>query len=117
MPTRLNIFKRKVVGSSACPLCGVELECVIHALRDYEFVRFVWCAAEILIGNRLWEAANGWEWLMLVWDMDEDIADLVVTIAWLLRYERNLVVYEGIGCYAGGIISKTEDIFGGIQSC
>ncbi|XP_042944554.1 uncharacterized protein LOC122278431 [Carya illinoinensis] len=42
LPTKLNLFKRKMVDSSKCILCSTEPEFVIHALWSCKSAQDVW---------------------------------------------------------------------------
>jgi hypothetical protein len=42
LPTRLSLFKRKIIEDANCPCCGVEEESVIHALWTCLAAKDVW---------------------------------------------------------------------------
>ena len=43
-------------------------------------------------------------------EFDAGIIDMVVIIAWLLWYHRNMVVHESSQWFAGSIINKAETL-------
>lgn len=77
LPTRLNLYKRKIISSPVCLLCGSDTETALHALRDCNFVKQVWVTYlmarrsgwVMMGGNGLWHCGNvwmtwgTWEWL------------------------------------------------------
>ena len=80
----------------------------MHAIRDCSCVEQVWRAFGILVEDRLWAVVKGADWLQQVWDLDVELIEMVVTIAWLLWFERNAVVHGKSSWFAGGIIDRAE---------
>ena len=42
MPTRVNLYRRKIVEDALCPLCGREEETVLHVLWQCPSIADVW---------------------------------------------------------------------------
>lgn len=42
LPTNINLFKSKCVTNNLCPLCRLEQETHLHALRDYNQAKQIW---------------------------------------------------------------------------
>jgi hypothetical protein len=42
LPTRDDLFKRKVIQDPSCPSCGLEVETVIHSLWSCPAAEDVW---------------------------------------------------------------------------
>jgi hypothetical protein len=42
LPTKVSLYKRKVVGDPLCPICSLEEETCFHILWDYPSARDVW---------------------------------------------------------------------------
>ena len=83
LPIEANLLKRKIIADPSCHLCGSFPEDVNLALWDYEAVKIVWCKDFSWV-NRF-EAANG-TFLDLMERLITKlgIADLFVTMAWLI---------------------------------
>ena len=83
LPIEANLLKRKIIADPSCHLCGSFPEDVNLALWDYEAVKIV-CCKDFSWVNRF-EAANG-TFLDLMERLITKlgIADLFVTMAWLI---------------------------------
>ena len=42
LPTKVNLFNKKIMIDPLCPICGLEVETIVHALWSYLAVRDVW---------------------------------------------------------------------------
>lgn len=82
----------------------------MHTLRDCAKVKDVWRTSGLLMGSRSWQVTEGWEWVAAVLELDGAVVDLIFTVAWLVWYERNLVVNEGHQWAATRIISRMENL-------
>jgi len=52
LPTKVNLFHRRVVSDKVCPLCGVDEEIVIHALWSCPAAQDVWSCGQIFLQKR-----------------------------------------------------------------
>ena len=42
LPTKLNLFKRKVTNNAICEVCEAEMEDTVHAIRGCQRVKEIW---------------------------------------------------------------------------
>lgn len=103
LPTRLNLYKRKIISSPVCLLCGSDTETALHALRDCNFVKQVWVTSGLFNGMKVWMGNDGRQWLMALWECVDDVRDMGVTVAWCLWYERNCAAF-GINVVHGYVV-------------
>ena len=97
LPTMVNLKKRGIGENGLCPCCGSELEAISHSLIRYEVAKKVWDCWDICV------VEDGQEWYDVL-DIALQILDkrstheleMFFIIAWLIWYNRNLIVFESI---------------------
>ncbi|KAL4625853.1 hypothetical protein ACB092_05G055100 [Castanea dentata] len=58
------LVKRVVTQDPICPLCQVERESIIHALRDCERIKLIWVQLKFQTTNQVFFTQNTREWLV-----------------------------------------------------
>jgi len=114
LPTKTNLFKRKVVEDPKCPCCTLEEETTFHVLWSCPAARDVWgshlsafqkCYCEGESFRALVEYCFG--------KMNKEDLELLAVLARRIWLRRNSLVFEGIfahpdNVYNEGIISLGE---------
>ena len=96
LPTRANLFKRKVITSPLCPVCNLVKESMEHIIWSCPSVADV-CSCgsrriqKSISGNRMF--ANLFEEVFGHYDQQE--LETFVVVAWRIWMRRNEVVYGG----------------------
>ncbi|XP_042964722.1 uncharacterized protein LOC122298944 [Carya illinoinensis] len=78
LPTKLNLFKKRIVESPFCPVCQLEQESVMHALWSYASVQDVWSLTTVY---QIWKRRNHFIFEQKFWEPGKvvDAASQVVT--------------------------------------
>jgi ribonuclease HI len=96
LPTKANLFKRKVVEAKSCPCCTLEEETTFHALWSCPAARDVWeshlscfqkCYCEGATFKSLVEHCMG--------KMSKEDLELLAVLARRIWLRRNTLVFEG----------------------
>lgn len=96
LPTKHNLYKRKIVQDASCNFCGGEVETIEHALRDCTMAARIWFASPL--GLRVQEVKNvvQVDWLInLAQSLPRDNFDIVLITLWTKWKERNAFVRQG----------------------
>jgi hypothetical protein len=97
LPTRANLFKRKVVDNPLCPICSREPESVLHILWSCDSARDAWCVSSRRLQKK--SSMTFGNFFQVVEDTfeqgDSEEIRLFVGIARRLWLRRNDVVYGG----------------------
>jgi ribonuclease HI len=114
LPTRYNLFRRKIVEDPLCPICGLDAETALHILWQCSSARDVWCVGPKKLQKN---SDSGLEFLQVVegvfaacsWEDTAQFAGIARRI-WL---RRNRVVHEGIFSHPNSLVQQarqaTED--------
>jgi hypothetical protein len=109
LPTRANLFRRKIIDDPLCPICGLEEETVFHILWQCSSAMDVWSE-----GVRKFQksAHGGPNFLQVVEDMfstcDEEEMRLFVGLARRIWLRRNESVHGGVFSSPKEILLKTQ---------
>ncbi|XP_062145408.1 uncharacterized protein LOC133852660 [Alnus glutinosa] len=96
LPTKNNLYKRKVVIDQLCPICNSEVESVGHALWRCVSAQAVWCCCEGPIQKSSVAAEEFIDIFDALCDRLEDTElEGFVSIAHKLWTRRNKVVFGG----------------------
>lgn len=94
LPTMAELYRRHIIDSDLCPLCGSERETVEHALLFCPQVRRIWRAVEEL-SSVSFDLALGWDDVMLsLGQCSKMIRRKAFTLAWLIWSRRNKIVFD-----------------------
>jgi hypothetical protein len=96
LPTKANLFKRKVISSQMCPVCNIVKESVEHIIWSCPFAADVWSCVprriqKSISGNRMF--ANLFEEMIGCYDQQE--LEIFVVVARWIWMRRNEVVHGG----------------------
>lgn len=86
LPTRLNLWKRKVIDGSSCPICNKGDESVLHVLWSCPASSDLWTDHDCPLQK--WKVA-GWELLQLWSEICKDLP--VALVEKLGNYEMYIV--------------------------
>ncbi|KAF5475122.1 hypothetical protein F2P56_006963 [Juglans regia] len=95
LPTRINLFKRKVIEDSICPVCKREEEDVKHALWCCPAAADVWAEAESLVRkwrNQVQDFTS--LWMELIKRLSKGCLERVVAIMRGIWGRRNAFLFE-----------------------
>ncbi|XP_042979926.1 uncharacterized protein LOC122310106 [Carya illinoinensis] len=88
LPTKDNLFKRKVVDENSCPLCSREVETNMHVLWECYAANDIWTedGSRVQKWNRTeTDFLKLWESLMQKLNIDELELMALLTLSWSLR--------------------------------
>lgn len=95
LPTKLNLFKRKVVSDPWCPICKLHEESVEHALWECMAAWDVWCLSSTKLQK---QSVNQTSFKRFLLQMFEDLNDEALielsVVAWKLWRRRNDWVFN-----------------------
>jgi hypothetical protein len=96
LPTKENLFKRKVIPDPSCPICGLEVETTSHILWECASSADVWGASLRCFQKKSGSFSN---FLKLsesfLLDYSEEVFDLFSVTARCLWLWRNEWIHEG----------------------
>jgi hypothetical protein len=96
LPTKANLFNKKITSDPLCLICGLEVETVGHALWSYSAARDVWLERNKKIHKRMSNEdafVNIFEQLLdRLEEVDIELAACIARHIWL---RRNKKVFEG----------------------
>ena len=49
LPTKGNLFKRKIVEERSCPVCNAEIETIMHVLWTCPVANDIWAETESIV--------------------------------------------------------------------
>ena len=94
LPTKRNLFFKKIVDNPLCPICSKEEESVIHVLWDCLAANDVWASG--LSGVQKWKRGEG-DFLRLWVNMSEvfekDKLEKIVVMLRKVWLRRNTFVF------------------------
>jgi hypothetical protein len=96
LPTRDNLYKRKVIQDPVCPCCGLEVETIIHSLWSCSAAKDVW-------GDNLscfQKCSSSQISFLLLLDScfriyDKEKVELLLVVARNIWLRRNSLLFEG----------------------
>jgi hypothetical protein len=96
LPTRANLFKKKIVDNPLCPICGLEPETAVHILWTCNSARDVWCVSPRRLQKKGSMLFGTFFQLMedILTYCDQEEIKMFVGIARRLWLRRNDVVHE-----------------------
>lgn len=79
-----------------CPLCRVEVETIIHALRDCKMVREVWFNLSIARNDVTYFTSEVTSWMIKNAKLDHSLHwnTIFLFAIWILWQRRNLVIFQ-----------------------
>ena len=98
LPTKDNLFHRKVLTENLCDECGEATESTGHQIWSCPRAQLVWNCSKLpssLRSGRFHSFFDLLWFLLMIESFDEENVALVVTIAWSLWSNRNLVRHGG----------------------
>jgi ribonuclease HI len=96
LPTRANLFKRKITEDSRCPICGLEAETTLHILWQCPSAMGVWSEGGRKIQKRAVECQSFLHVVEGVFqECDSEDIRIFVGVARRLWLRRNELIYEG----------------------
>ena len=111
IPTKANLYHRKVIEESLFEACGLEEETSGHAFRDCEHAREVWNLSGITFetqGVLYCEFVDLIWYLMFVQHVRDEVLEMVFMIVWCMWYSRNAVRHGSSHQSAQQIIQKAR---------
>ncbi|XP_042950057.1 uncharacterized protein LOC122282168 [Carya illinoinensis] len=95
LPTKRNLFKRKIIDSPLCPVCLSEEETVTHALGSYKSAQDVWGVGPRRLQKLQTLESPFSEVVSLVFEaMDEETTYEFAAIACQVWKRRNHLIFE-----------------------
>ena len=111
LPTKMNLFHRKVNDNPTCEVCGLSPETIIHALCHCTKARTVWShcnLSNMVVGNGdfmdiLWQC-------VLNQGNSSCLLDMILMIAWSIWRNRNEVRHGGKNMTAAEIYGRAAKV-------
>ncbi|XP_059450896.1 uncharacterized protein LOC132181674 [Corylus avellana] len=110
LPTKGNLYRRRITGDPLCPLCEREEETPGHILWGCPSAQDVWLEC-----SRSFEKNNSDEadflhlFELLLGKLEEKEVQPFVAVARQLWYRRNSVVFEGVMHSPAAVIQRARD--------
>ncbi|XP_059436346.1 uncharacterized protein LOC132169309 [Corylus avellana] len=96
LPTRENLYRRKISLDSLCPACGLFVESVGHILWSCQSARDVWLDGPRVLQKSTSDDGNFMEIVLkFMGKLDEENFLLFATIARQIWFRRNCLVHGG----------------------
>ncbi|BFG35644.1 hypothetical protein CerSpe_219180 [Prunus speciosa] len=90
LPTKDNLWKRKIHLDTCCDLCGAEMESTLHVLWHCPFARGVWACASIGSGGIPRQFHHVHDWVLSCIDhLSHADLDLFFVTGWAIWEARN----------------------------
>ncbi|XP_042990763.1 uncharacterized protein LOC122317788 [Carya illinoinensis] len=95
LPTKQNLFRKRIVEELDCPICLHEVESIEHDIWECESLRDVWGLCSMKVQKRSLQNQSFRELVFdLLEEMDDEILIEMVVMAWRLWKRRNEVVFQ-----------------------
>lgn len=109
LPTKVNLFRKKMVPDCFCPICGLHPETIEHILWECPSTMVVWMECSRKVQKLSIVATND---MSLVSTLMEKLEDeellLVLCMAHRIWLQRNSVVFGGHTPLPGFMVTNTE---------
>ena len=94
LPTRVNLYKRRIIANNRCEVCKTEPEIEIHVLWNCGVAQDIWagCSARLQkchMGQE--DMINLWEELIARLTIEE--LELFLVQAWIIWNQRNAMIH------------------------
>ncbi|KAF5451826.1 hypothetical protein F2P56_026891, partial [Juglans regia] len=97
LPTKLNLYRKKVVDNPMCPICDLSKETTERVLWSYVAARDVWFYSSKRLQKAKIENQNFKELMFNLFDTFEEKELLqIVVVVWKLWKRRNAMIFENI---------------------
>ncbi|XP_042983236.1 uncharacterized protein LOC122312642 [Carya illinoinensis] len=95
LPTKLNLYKRRVVDSPMCPICLSEEESSLHAIWSCLAARDVWCQGFKKLQKAVFDVCD-FKGLLKAWfsHFGQDQVEVIAVIAHKIWQRRNKLLFE-----------------------
>ena len=110
LPTKVCLYKRKVVGESLCPICNLEEETCFHILWDCHLARDVWSGS---LKKFQKSSSCGSTFRPMVIELfqtcDDAELSLFAGIARWVWFRRNKVIHGGLFTHPNVLVQKARE--------
>lgn len=110
LPTRENLFKRRVVDDASCELCQQATETVVHVLWECGVAQDIWAGCRGILQKRVCDQVD---FFQLMEDMRDRLSreelELFWGQCWLIWNQRNTVVHGGKIQHPSGLTKRAMD--------
>jgi hypothetical protein len=110
LPTKVNLFQRKIVPDTLCPMCGIEPETSGHIIWNCDSSKAVWmeCGRRI---QKLSLATDDGLGLFESWmgKLEQEELNFVSCMARRIWLRRNSVVFGGLISPPGLLVQSTKE--------
>ena len=90
LPTKKNLFIKKVTRNAVCDLCHVGVEDVIHALWGCQVLKEVWWEEPYLRNQLAAQFVDFRDlWLGIISNNDHSLAERFAYVSWSIWHNRN----------------------------
>jgi hypothetical protein len=109
LPTRQNLYRRKIVDNASCPICRMEEETALHILWQCFSTRDVWCVGPKMLQK---STGEGLDFLRVVAAVLakcflEDTAQFA-GVARRIWWRHNEVVHGGVLSHPSTLVIRTQ---------
>jgi hypothetical protein len=110
LPTKVNLYKRKVVGDPLCPICCLEEETCFHILWDCPSTRDIWSS-----NIKKFQKSSSWGLtfrqvvIEVIRDCDDEAISLFAVIARRIWFRRNEVIHGGLFFHPNVLVQRAKE--------
>ena len=97
LPSRDKVCSRGISSNPECPICGKDIENVLHALLHCDYAKWVWGCWSDMPPTVL---RNSWSFqdsvMYLLTNKSSHDLELFLTVAWVIWFNRNRVIHDDL---------------------
>jgi ribonuclease HI len=117
LPTKENLFRRKITSDPLCPFCGLYTESTGHILWSCESAMAVWMEGGRQIQKLVIAESDGLELFEKLSDaLEDDVLELVVVLARKIWLRRNSFVFSGVLSSPQQLVKAAKDSLSDFQN-
>ncbi|XP_059436134.1 uncharacterized protein LOC132169065 [Corylus avellana] len=116
LPTKTNLFRRRVVPNKSCPICDIDEETIEHILWSCPSAKDVWGNGTTKIQKGDYVGRESMQIFEMLLDMCEitDV-ELFTVVAQKIWFCRNAVVHGEVFSHPNQVISEARESLGNFQ--
>ncbi|CAL8167914.1 unnamed protein product [Prunus armeniaca] len=107
LPSRKNLYHKKILNSPICPRCGKKVESVIHAIWACSEVKAIWSLSPWSANRHEWRITSFkdlWQAVIVVSSKQE--VDLFAFLCWDIWNDRNNLLFQGRSLESVSVFNK-----------
>ncbi|KAI5351689.1 hypothetical protein L3X38_004580 [Prunus dulcis] len=107
LPTRQNLYHKKILNSPICPRCGKKVESVIHAIWACSEVKAIWSLSPWSANRHEWRITSFKElWQAVIVVSSKKEVNLFAFLCWDIWNDRNNLLFQGRSLESVSVFNK-----------